>query len=74
MYNKKYIIIFLFFISFFLVNCSSYKSTFSNETEYKSALLNETEKIIIYIYGFENDKIINNFYKIEIINKNEIKK
>jgi hypothetical protein len=63
MYNKKYTII-LFFISLLLVNCSSYKS----------ALLNETEKIIIYIYGLENGKIINDFHKIEIINKDEIKK
>jgi hypothetical protein len=64
MYNKKYFIIFLFLISFLLINCSSYKS----------ALLNETEKIIIYIYGRENGNIINDFYKIEIINKDEIKK
>ena len=63
MKNKKIIII-LFFISFILVNCSTYKSS----------LLNETEKIIIYIYGLENGKIINDFYKIEIMNKDEIKK
>jgi len=62
--NKKHIIIFSFFILFILVDCSSYKNV----------LLNETEKIVIYIYGIEDSKVIEDFYKIETINKDEIKK
>ena len=64
MKKKLFFTLSIFLFCFVSYNCSSYKS----------ALLNETEKIIIYIYGLENGKIINDFNKIEILNKNEIKK
>ena len=54
MKNKKRVVIFVFFISFLIVDCSSYKGV----------LLNETEKIIIYIYGPDDDKILNPYKKM----------